>query len=201
MIAVRYSVQCVARASPGAGHPPHRPPPPARGARLPVAVPFTSFAPSEPPAVPVVHHEAKGERVIGLLTDLLEAQALTRRFEQLAGRTAMIAAAVALAVELAMPSSGGVFGWAASSDLAAQLAALGTFMLCCSVGLAARTTGRPAARRLLLEPVLASLTSQRRSLAGVTQRNVDRSLDLLMDTVFTPIFIRKHFPNDEDKYI
>lgn len=74
MIAVRYSVQCVARASPGAGHPPHRPPPPARGARLPVAVPFTSFAPSEPPAVPVVHHEAKGERVIGLLTDLLEAQ-------------------------------------------------------------------------------------------------------------------------------
>ena len=46
----------------------------------------------------------------------------------------MIAAAVALAVELAMPSSGGVFGWAASSDLAAQLAALGTFMLCCSGG-------------------------------------------------------------------
>lgn len=38
--------------------------------------------------------------------------------------------------------------------------------------------------------MLASLTSQRRSLAGVTQRNVDRSLDLLMDTVFTPIFIR-----------
>jgi len=62
------------------------------------------------------------------------AQALTRRFEQLAGRTAMIAAAVALAAELAMPSSGGVFGWAASSDLAAQLAALGTFMLCCSGG-------------------------------------------------------------------
>jgi len=60
----------------------------------------------------------------------------------------------------------------------------------CAVGLAARTTGRPATRRLLLEPVLASLTSQRRSLAGVTQRNVDRSLDLLMDTVFTPIFIR-----------
>lgn len=46
----------------------------------------------------------------------------------------MIAAAVALAAELAMPSSGGVFGWAATSDLAAQLAALGTFMLCCSGG-------------------------------------------------------------------
>lgn len=73
MIAVRLSVQCVARASPGAGHPPHRPAPPARGARLPVAVPFTAFAPSEPPAVPA-HNEAKGERVIGLLTDLLEAQ-------------------------------------------------------------------------------------------------------------------------------
>jgi hypothetical protein len=149
----------------------------------------------------VAQQDVKGERVISLLTDLLEAQALTRRFEQLAGRTAMIAAAVALAAELLMPSSAGVFGWAATSDLATQLAALGTFLLCCSVGLAARTTGPLGARRRLLEPVLASLTSQRRSLAGVTQRNVDRSLDLLMDAVFTPLFISKHFPSDEDKYI
>ena len=59
-----------------------------------------------------------------------------------------------------------------------------------TVGLAARTTARPTTRRRLLEPVLASLTSKRRSLAGVTQRNVDRSLDLLMDAVFTPLFIR-----------
>lgn len=71
-------------------------------------------------------------------------QAVTRRFEQLAGRTAMIAAAVALAAELAMPSSAGVFGWAASSDLATQLAALGTFMLCCSGGCDGR--GRAWAR-------------------------------------------------------
>lgn len=199
MIAACRSSICATRAQagPSARQPSRRSP-----SRLPVAVPFTSFAPSEPLGLPAVQPEVRGERLICLLTDLLEAQAVTRRFEQLAGRTAMIAAAVALAAELAMPSSAGVFGWAASSDLATQLAALGTFMLCCSVGLAARTTGRPATRRRLLEPVLASLTSQRRSLAGVTQRNVDRSLDLLMDAVFTPRFISKHFPNDEiDKYI
>lgn len=197
MIVVRCASTCVARADPGAGHAPRR----RASSRLPVALPFTSFAPSPEPALPAVQQEVKGERVISLLTDLLEAQALTRRFEQLAGRTAMIAAAVALAAELAMPSSAGVFGWAATSDLASQLAALGTFMLCCSVGLAARTTARPATRRRLLEPVLASLTSKRRSLAGVTQRNVDRSLDLLMDAVFTPLFISKYFPSDEEKYI
>lgn len=68
-----------------------------------------------------------------------------------------------------------------------------------AVGLAARTTGRPATRRRLLEPVLASLTSQRRSLAGVTQRNVDRSLDLLMDAVFTPRFIRQGSRRDRGR--
>lgn len=60
-----------------------------------------------------------------------------------------------------------------------------------AVGLAARTHGSsPAARHRLLEPVLASLTAQQRSLSGVTQRNVDLALDSVMDAVFTPPFLR-----------
>ena len=82
-----------------------------------------------PPRLPLSRHVPPPLPAAPLLP-----QALTRRFEQLAGRTAMIAAAGALAAELAMPSSAGVFGWTASSGLAAQLAALGTFMLCCSGG-------------------------------------------------------------------
>lgn len=208
MLAIRASAFCQPRAA-GARQTSRR-----ATSRVPVALPHHAFiAPAEPPAVPLARQEAKGERLTVLLSDLLEAQAssrrrlrgagagaltqspalqrgaggpaqhscmpwgtcyalgspplhagqplavavttpalpapcrpptdappllaaaaqaLTRRFEQLAGRTAMIAAAVALASELAMPSTSGVFGWTASSGLAAQLAALGTFMLCCS---------------------------------------------------------------------
>jgi hypothetical protein len=42
----------------------------------------------------------------------------------------------------------------------------------------------------LLEPVLCSLTSGRRSFAGVTQHNVDRGVDYVLDSVFTQPFIR-----------
>ena len=70
MIAVHCASTCVARADPGAGHAPRR----RASSRLPVALPFTSFAPSPEPALPAVQQEVKGERVISLLTDLLEAQ-------------------------------------------------------------------------------------------------------------------------------
>lgn len=59
-----------------------------------------------------------------------------------------------------------------------------------AVGLAARTSSRPLVRHRLLEPLLASLTSQRRSFAGVTQSNVDRAVDYLLETVFTAPFLR-----------
>lgn len=71
MIAVRCASTCVARAGPGAGQAPRR----RASSRLPVALPFTSFAPSAPSPEPALaQQEVKGERVISLLTDLLEAQ-------------------------------------------------------------------------------------------------------------------------------
>lgn len=141
-------------------------------------------------------------RVLPILSELLEAQAAVNVFERLAGRTAMIGCGVAAAAELLLPGpETGLFGAWAQGDQAGQFAATGIFMLCCSVGLAARTY-RPVARRhhRLLEPVLASMTGGRRSFSGVTQKNVDRGADYVLDSVFTQPFMRANFL-EEDRYI
>jgi hypothetical protein len=45
-------------------------------------------------------------------------------------------------------------------------------------------------RHRLMEPMLCSLTSGRRSFAGVTQQNVDRWVDSVFASVFTQPFVR-----------
>lgn len=90
MIAACRSSICATRAQagPSARQPSRRSP-----SRLPVAVPFTSFAPSEPLGLPAVQPEVRGERLICLLTDLLEAQVCLGRREGLSRRRGFPAAA------------------------------------------------------------------------------------------------------------
>jgi hypothetical protein len=67
------------------------------------------------------------------------------------------------------------------------------------VGLAARTQ-RPAARHRLLEAVIASLISSRRSLGGVTQNNVDQGVDYVLSSVLTSRVLGST-DMDEEQYI
>ena len=68
-----------------------------------------------------------------------------------------------------------------------------------AVGLAARTQ-RPAARHRLLEAVIASLISSRRSLGGVTQNNVDQGVDYVLSSVLTSRVLGST-DMDEEQYI
>ena len=57
---------------------------------------------------------------------------------------------------------------------------------------------RPRLGQALLEPVIASLTSQS-SRRGVSATNVDRAMDSLMDSVFSSAFLAVAFPLEEDE--
>ena len=67
------------------------------------------------------------------------------------------------------------------------------------MGLAARTQ-QPAARHRLLEAVIASLISSRRSLGGVTQKNVDQGVDYVLSSVLTNRVLGST-DMDEEQYI
>lgn len=147
----------------------------------------TSRGPQLPNARPIKHMN----RVLPLLSELVEIQALTAAFETIAGRSAMVGFAVALSVELLVPHSGatGLFG---QFDSAGAFVFLVAGLVTCSVALAASSPVKLS--RTLLEPVLASLTSKSRSACSVTGRNVDGALDSAMESVFNPAFVRQVFP-------
>ena len=85
------------------------------------------------------------------------------------------------------------FPWLSNSTLPLS----GT--LAAAVGLAARTQ-QPAARHRLLEAVIASLISSRRSLGGVTQKNVDQGVDYVLSSVLTNRVLGST-DMDEEQYI
>ncbi|PSC75302.1 SDR family oxidoreductase [Micractinium conductrix] len=144
----------------------------------PAAVAATPRLPTQSGQKPA---KIKNERLLPLLSDYVTAASSLTRFERLAGRAAMLGTGVALAAEALLPvNEAGLFGGAADSSGTAALAYLGAFLICCSVGLASRMH-RPLTSRRLLEPVIASLTSKRRSFSGVSQTNVDRAVDSALD--------------------
>lgn len=121
------------------------------------------------------------------------------KFERTAGRTSMVAVGVAAALELVTYLDGardsvGLFGSVSSTQLAAAALAIALSAL-----LATTSKTRPRTAQLLLEPLLASLTSASRSQGSVTQGNVDCALDALLDSVFCYEFLRRTFPLEEDK--
>ena len=121
----------------------------------------------------------------------LHMQAITSTFETIAGRSAMIGFAAAAAAEILLPhQAGGLFGaWE-------QAQVFGILVLCLCSASAALALKSPMkiGRSRLLEPVLASLTSESRSAGAITRANVDRALDSTLDSVFNPVFVRTVFP-------
>ena len=108
----------------------------------------------------------------------------------------MIGFALSFSAELLIPQNAalGIFGNAAGSDSVYDFALLVTGLVACSVALAYASPMKLG--RTLLEPILASLTSQSRSAGALTDRNVDGALDAALDAVFDQKFVRQVFPID-----
>jgi hypothetical protein len=99
----------------------------------------------------------------------------------------MIGFAVAAAAEALLPA-GGLFG---AFDPCA-FAAAGAALVSASAALAWASPRRLSRR--LLEPVLASLTSESRSGGSLSGRDVDTALDCTLEDVFSFAFLRTAFP-------
>jgi hypothetical protein len=107
----------------------------------------------------------------------------------------MIGFTVAFSAELFLPQNNtvGIFG-GVCSDSVSDFAFLVAGLVACSVALAYSSPMKLG--RSLLEPILASLTSQSRSAGALTDRNVDGALDAALDTVFNQKFVRQVFAID-----
>jgi len=128
-------------------------------------------------------------------------QALTAKFETLAGRSAMIAFAVAATAEALLPHSGLFGNWQEAINFSLLVVALVLGSSLAAV-VATNTKFRRNLGLRLLEPILVSLTSRSRSAGAVTGKDVDRVLDFTMDLVFDARFMRNVFPlESEDPYI
>jgi hypothetical protein len=108
----------------------------------------------------------------------------------------MIGFALAFSAELFLPQNAtlGIFGNAAGSQSVGDFALLVAGLVACSAALAYASPMKLG--RTLLEPILASLTSQSRSAGALTDRNVDGALDAALDAVFSQKFVRQVFPID-----
>jgi hypothetical protein len=121
-------------------------------------------------------------------------QALTTAFEQVAGRSAMIGFFLAISAEtfqLPQNATSGIFG-GVCLDSVSDFAYLVAGLVACSAVLAYASPMKLG--RTLLEPILASLTSESRSAGALTDRNVDNALDATFASVFNPKFFSKVFP-------
>lgn len=129
--------------------------------------------------------------VLSLLSELIEIQALTTAFENLAGRSAMIGVFVAATAEAILPWNG-IFGEYAGTE---RLPYVYTFFeigaALVGVGVLAGflTVQRKGRRARFLEPILASLTSNFGSAGAVSKENVDNALELTIESVFTPMVV------------
>lgn len=133
-------------------------------------------------------------RLLPIIADYLDATSKTSAFEQLAGRSAMLATSLALTFELVVdelrqpgsPPTLGLFTSISSPSIAATIASIVVIM---AASLAVMSKKRGGAR--LLEGVYVSLTSR-----SIGDPNFNLAMDDLFDVVLTPSFIEKNFDID-----
>lgn len=114
--------------------------------------------------------------VLSLLSACVEVNDQVRLFELLAGRSAMIGFLVALGVEGITEKS--VFSQLGEQDITLLCA------VCLACTLSASILASMSTRRLglqLQESVMSSLTAVKRSAASVTQQQVDKAVDYMID--------------------
>jgi len=140
----------------------------------------------------------KTNRILPLLSELTAIQSLNARFENLAGRSAMLGFLVAAITESLLPGEQGQGLFGNLQDVGVLLA-FATVL----VSIAAFSATRNTTHRLglqFLEAVITSLTSPTRSTGSVTNTNVDSALDSAFDMVFNRDFLSRVFRVGEEFY-
>lgn len=118
--------------------------------------------------------------VLSLMSSCVSIDAAVTKFEVLAGRSAMIGFLVAVGAELVTERP--ALSLSIEQGLAFSAAALGAVTL---ASLAAASKGSAGQiGDTLQEAVISSLTAVQRSAASVTQRQVDKAVDYLLETAF-----------------
>ena len=134
-------------------------------------------------------------RLLPLVSELVDITGKTAAFERLAGRSAMLGFIAAAGAEVVVFGTGtaGVFG-----EIQSQLSQPAIFLALAVIATSAVLGAIPTQGKgaLLLEPVIASLTSRGRSQGSISQRDVDLALDAALESVFSPGFIQTYFPMD-----
>ncbi|GLI68209.1 hypothetical protein VaNZ11_012553 [Volvox africanus] len=122
--------------------------------------------------------------MIRSLAAAVELNSQVQRYETLAGRSAMVGVAAAVCIELITDHS--VF-YPVNSNTAIMYACVALATLASSVGIAlakGRSDSPIAGTGVdILEAVYASLTAVKRSAASVTQAQVDKAVDYVLETV------------------
>lgn len=132
-------------------------------------------------------------RVLGLISACVESNAITQRFEELAGRSAMVGFAVAVAAELAAPQKG-LFGSWDSGDV--ELYGATALLLVTASALLATMSKRRLGLKFK-EAVITSLTAFSRSRGSLTNQTVDSAVDYVFQEVFDQDMVLRNLIQDE----
>lgn len=132
-------------------------------------------------------------RVLGLISACVESNAITQRFEELAGRSAMVGFAVAVAVELAAPQKG-LFGSWDSGDVGLYGA---TALLLVTASALLATMSKRRLGLKFKEAVITSLTAFSRSRGSLTNQTVDSAVDHVFQVVFDQDMVLRNLIQDE----
>lgn len=132
-------------------------------------------------------------RVLRLISACVESNAITQKFEELAGRSAMVGFAVAVSAELAAPQQG-LFGAWDSSDISLYAA---TAILLVTVSALLATMSKRRLGLKFKEAVITSLTAFSRSRGSLTNQTVDSAVDYVFEEVFDRDMVLRNLIQDE----
>lgn len=132
-------------------------------------------------------------RVLRLISACVESNAITQKFEELAGRSAMVGFAVAVLAEILTPQQG-LFGAWDRSDISLY-GATATLLITVSALLATMSKRRLGLK--FKESVITSLTALSRSRGSLTNRTVDNAVDHVFDQVFDKDMVLRNLIQDE----
>lgn len=137
--------------------------------------------------------------IIEKISACVEANAMVQRFEETAGRSAMVGFAVAFLSELWTPAQQGLFGSASPEELQAYLT-LSTTLIVSAVVLASVSKGKQVGRQLQAA-VYSSLTAISRANSLQLMGNVDRAVDAVFDSVFDQDMVKRTLIDEECKHL
>lgn len=124
----------------------------------------------------------------------MDINARVQSFENYAGRAAMVGLLVTFLTEVVQPAEGLFGSW--DQQCASGFALVATALVGGAAGLATMSTRKLGAG--VSEAVFTSLTALSRSAGSVTNKNVDKAVDYVFDTVFNNSMVNQYFIDFDD---